>query len=332
MARHEWELLPTIAKAYRLTILAYKPVRNIWRLETNRGVFALKKALPAPEADQLRAAEIHLASRGFTRFTRHFPAENGDPECVAGDGQRYVLYRWLPGSPPGRDPEHPEDLALAARAAAEMHLASLGFKSPQNLRVAWGYWPSELAEKTEEMRNAPDIGDREGRFARLFRRWLPAALDEAEMARCLTAQANYPAVAREAAEKGGICHGDLAVNNILIHNGQAYLLDFDRMELNVFPSDLATFLRRILTDSGWDPGLCFRILEAYQELSPFSRDEIRVLISFLHWPQTFWRLGRQYFVDKIARRESYFLSRLWRWSSQRSPRENLLKYLRERLW
>lgn len=332
MAPRAISIRAVLADGYGLTVRACQQARRAWRVETDRGVYALKRALPPLEALFLHQAETHLAAHHFTRFPRLVAAISGAPEYVSATGERFMLRVWLPGSPPALDREHPLDLACMARAAAEMHVASAGFHGLSGSRSAWDSWPDLLAARMEDLRRFSARKGRFGRFLRAYREAIPTAMDEGKSALALAGAAGYSGLAKEASVLGGLCHGDLGANNALVHGNAVYLIDFDRAEMNVFPSDLAMLIRRVLCAQEWEIDLAAELLQTYQRVRPLSPREIRVTAALLHWPQPVWRLGYQYLVEKLDRPEQFFLSRLWHWTSKTGKRQAFLRYCREKLW
>ena len=320
------------AEVYGLHIVSCRRLRRVWRLETDRGVFALKQALPEPDDSWLFEAERHLARHGFDRFSPRISTPAGNNVCALPTGERFVLRRWLPGTFPGLDLEHPRDLSRTAEAVAGMHLAARDFYGAEGVRRAWGSWPAVLDARLADLRRYALETERAGRFARQYRRIIPLALAEGEKARELTEASGYGDLADEAARRGGLCHGDLAPNNLLIHGDRAYLLDLDRAEHDVAPFDLAVLIRRAMAAQGWPPVLGGALLQAYESVRPLSAIELRVMVAFLHWPQDLWRLGHQYFTERLERSERFFLDRLWHWRNLASQRRAFLDLWRKKCW
>ncbi len=198
-------VLPAVllaADAYGLAIRHSRPVRRAWRLETERGIFALKQAPPPSFASLLDRAEVHLRANGFDRFPRLVLTRAGEPECMLPTGERFILRPWLPGILPCLDLEHPRDLARMARAVAEMHRASKGFFTshcPESYRA----WPTLIKTRMREIGLFLSQTGHGGRFARLYLRAIPYALAEGETALSLAVEADYEGLALEAAILGG---------------------------------------------------------------------------------------------------------------------------------
>jgi CotS family spore coat protein len=312
------------AKEYGLKVKAWQNAQRIWRLETDRGVFALKCAPPGPEAEFLRKAEAYLRANGFNRFPPWRPTRTGAAECLLPGGERYILRPWLAGMPPGLDAAHPAHLRATARAVAEMHLAGEGFRAVE--RATRDAWPMILRERLEDLSRLRGQKTRDSRFARLYQSMIPDAIKEGGDALFLLKEADYYGLA---AAGGGLCHGDLAANNMLVRGGDVHLLDFDRAEAHVFPYDLAMLLRRVLAALEWRPEPALILLAEYNRARKLPQREMRVLTAFLHWPQPFWRLGHQYFTERLDRPERYFLGRLWHWRHELAARMSFLAYCRE---
>lgn len=315
-------------RAYGLTILDRRRLGKIWRLDAVQGVFACKPALPPGRDALLRAIEAHLAARGFTRFPRLLPTLAGRAELRAA-GRSYVVRPWLPGAHPHLDADHPLELRLTMEAVAELHLAGEGFSWPCLYQAHCESSLRALAEKTEQIRSFGRA--EEDPFARLYRQGAPVALEEALAAAHLLEASGCGALP-DTAGRDGICHGDPAANNVLINGKAAYLLDLERAEVDVPPVDLARLSRRVLAPQGWAPALFESLLAAYQRLRPLSAAEARTTIALLHWPQAFWRLGHQYFVERLDRPREYFTRRLAAWLAETGCRRAFLRYCRQNIW
>ncbi|MGE5550671.1 MAG: phosphotransferase [Bacteroidota bacterium] len=318
------------AKAYGLSIRACRQVRGAWRLETDRGVFALKRALPEEKAAFLRAAETHLLDGGFTRFPRQVPTRTGEPECVLATGERFVLRAWLPGIHPKLDLDHPRDIRRLTKAVAEAHLASAGFRPESGPSPEPN--PAQFGAHLAEIERLFDRADSGSRFTRLYRQAIPRNLEEGARACQMLREADYEGLLLETRARGGLCHGDLAPANSLIHGPEAFLLDMDRACLAPFPFDLEKLVRRALSLLGWPSRLAMDLLDGYQRHRQLTRREMRVLTALLHWPQAFWRLGHQYFAERLDRPEGFFLSRLWHVENAAQARRSFLAFCRENLW
>ncbi|MGE5528254.1 MAG: phosphotransferase [Patescibacteria group bacterium] len=317
-------LLTSAAVAYGFNIRHCRPARRTWRLETDRGVFALKAAPPSATASFLRRAETHLVANGFTRLPGIVATRTGEPELILPDGERYILRPWLPGVRPVLDLEHKRDVERVGEALAEMHLASLGFPKAGEPRPDVPSWLSTLEARREDLLLFRDTAADGGGFARLYRRALPAALADCEAAMALLREAGYVELAREREKTGGLCHGDVAANNMLVHGRHAYLLDFDRAAPDVFPYDLAMLLWRALPPQGWRADLASALLDAYRRVRALAPAEQKTIAALLHWPQQFWRLGSQYFRERLDRSERFFRGRLWQWTQGAPARQSFL--------
>ena len=309
-----------IGKIYGFRVNRVRRVGGVWRLETDKGAFALKKA-PLPRAASfLRVAEKRLRQHGFDRFPAYVCTRQNEPECQAPSGERYVLRTWLAGEAPILDMEHKHDLERTAGCVATLHEA--GKDCPG--KTAGETWQRRIPAMTDAIGLFATSGEPRGRFARLYQGHIAAALEEAETSLLMLKDAE------DTAADGflGFCHGDLAPNNALVLGEHIFLLDFDRAEINTQVYDLATLIRRVASASGWQPSIGEIILGAYQRLQPLAPAEIRLLGAFLHWPQQFWRLGHQYYVEKLARSERYFCDQLWHWSSQSAARRLFLHRIR----
>lgn len=96
-----------------------------------------------------------------------------------------------------------------------------------------------------------------------------------------------------------ICHGDFVNKNILINNKNIIPIDFDRSCINYSIFDLCYFLRRYLrrTSTNWDFKSAITLLKYYNKINPLFLDEYLYLISYLSFPQKFFKISKFYLYN-----------------------------------
>jgi hypothetical protein len=110
--------------------------------------------------------------------------------------------------------------------------------------------------------------------------------------------------------KATICHGDPSPRNTLcLPDGRWVLLDWDRLVRAPRWWELSQVIRRFQNQNAWKEWPLWDSI--HKHVKPLLQpDETTALLGCLLFPQEFWRLGDQYFREKLNRPESWFLRRL----------------------
>lgn len=98
-----------------------------------------------------------------------------------------------------------------------------------------------------------------------------------------------------------LCHLDFVNKNIIFDNNEKlYIIDFDNSAFDMPVQDLCYFLRRILRreSCAWDFKVFKSALDAYSEVRRPSKAELLCMLSLLQFPQRYWRLSKNYFLNK----------------------------------
>ena len=86
---------------------------------------------------------------------------------------------------------------------------------------------------------------------------------------------------------------------IIDKDNNVNIIDFDYCKREVRAYDISNFMTKVLKRREWDINCANLIIDAYNEVSPLSKDEYRVLFAFLLFPQRFWRLGNRYYYNEV---------------------------------
>jgi Ser/Thr protein kinase RdoA (MazF antagonist) len=107
-----------------------------------------------------------------------------------------------------------------------------------------------------------------------------------------------------------LCYHDWAFHNLVIHNGVAFLIDFDDMLLDQAVHDKANLISRYLRLYRWDHRYLLKILWNFDRFYPWRSKELNLLRVYLTFPYDFWILGRQYFLERLPW-SAYYAREQW---------------------
>lgn len=110
-----------------------------------------------------------------------------------------------------------------------------------------------------------------------------------------------------------LCHGDYVNKNIIFDdNSEACIIDFDKCKIDYCSKDLAYFMRRLLRrqSTDWDVNLALSIIKTYNNIFELTPSDIRYLLSYICFPQKYWRISRDYYKNISKCNKTAFLTLL----------------------
>jgi len=218
-----------------LTFVARGAMGEVFRLDTERGPFAVKRLFWGPAGDEdANAAFQFAAADAGVPLPRPVLATNGDVLSNLADGW-WRVYEWVEG-----EPLVTADPVAMARAIGRLHAIKYDAGSVLDP------WYAE-ALGAERINSAVDAAIAHG-FAFEPRRDALLAFDE------------IVAVA-PAAELIG-CHLDTDVKNVLVHATGLVLIDWDNAGPGIAASEFASVLGQW---SGDDPAVVRSMVRAYRD-------------------------------------------------------------------
>lgn len=126
-----------------------------------------------------------------------------------------------------------------------------------------------------------------------------------------------------------LCHGDYVNKNIIIDTtNDVWLIDFDKCRYDYSAHDISYFLRRFLRrpNTNWNLPSTTNIINNYQRENSLTASDLKYILSYLSFPQKFWKISRDYYRNIKKCNKNSFISLLEK-SIERS--ENQLKYVQD---
>ncbi len=307
------EDVQNILAEYGIKGLALERFKKVIRIESAKGTKGLKAfSLPEEALDFVESADSHLAGNGYPvqRINRTL---SGKLSVQYGD-KRYILFDWIDGNTyenPGR-----KQKILIGSSLARFHLSGSGFNPPS---IPGGR--NHLCEKEALLKKR--IGDLErfdgsttsghsSSFERQYKKSLPFFLRDAYLALSYIGKPEAESVYSRYREVGSLCHGDPWYKNVVFAGGtDPVFIDLEHCTLDIPAEDLAHLISREGTRYGWSLDRILPILEGYLGINPLSPEELSITVALLLWPQAFWRIGSQFFDERLDWSKRRFKEKLW---------------------
>lgn len=96
-----------------------------------------------------------------------------------------------------------------------------------------------------------------------------------------------------------LCHGDYVNKNILFEDDKLWVIDFDNCCYNYISHDISYFLRRLLkrNSTRWDIQTAKDVITVYNDINPLNSDDAKYILSYLCFPQKYWRISKDYYSN-----------------------------------
>ena len=292
-----------IERQFDIRIESIKPNKGVYFLKTNKGAKCLKRInYGIQKLCFVYGAKEHLINNGFTRVDKYNLNIEGEPYALVNE-DIYTLSEWIEGRE--CDFHNDDDIVIAAKALANMHIASKGYDPPENskLKTDLGRWPHLMEKRVkalDKMRDMSRKRSRKGEFDVNYVKNVEFYKELGKRAIKVLNDSNYMEICKVTDEEKSFCHHDYTYHNIIIDkDNNVNIIDFDYCKREVRAYDISNFMTKVLKRREWDINCANLIIDAYNEVSPLSKDEYRVLFAFLLFPQLFWRLGNRYYYNEV---------------------------------
>ena len=321
--------LKNIEERYGFKIHSLEQSKNIYKARTDQGVKCIKRAHMSPSYFQyIHSAVEYLYNKGFEGVIPYNSCLDGGI-CVEEDQYIYYVVDWVES----RECKfkNPGDLEAIIRTAADFHRATQGYRLPETAkpRVFYNKWTSKFDRKCAEMlefgeaiKAKETMDEFDGIFAKHIEHFWQQGKDSIQ----LLNQSAYSRISMESQEKGEFCHHDMANHNFIrTAEEKIYLIDFDYSIMDTRLHDVASLVIRNMRHGVWEIDRAYDILDQYSRHYTLSDEDIGVIKAFMVFPQDYWQVGLQYYVEHQPWTMEYFLSRLNRVIDDIALREDFLK-------
>lgn len=96
-----------------------------------------------------------------------------------------------------------------------------------------------------------------------------------------------------------VCHNDYVSKNLIMKNKSIYVIDFDKCRFDYCALDIGYCMRRLLRrdNTNWNVDLAIDFLQQYERANSLTLDDYKYIISYLSFPQKYWKISRDYYKN-----------------------------------
>ncbi|MGL4875300.1 MAG: CotS family spore coat protein [Clostridium sp.] len=319
-----------IERQFSIKIETIKANKGVYYLNTNKGERCLKKINYGPQKLLfVCGAKEHLIENGFDKVDRYFFNIDGYPYALVNE-DLYTLSMWLKGRE--CDFHKIEDVKLASKTLAKLHVASKGYDPPENskLKSDLGRWPGLMKKRIKALDKMKEMARKKNvktEFDLIYIKSVEFYKELAKEASDILITSDYERLCNIAEEEKVFCHHDFTYHNIIIdENEEVNIIDFDYCKREIRAFDISNFMIKVLKRVDWNLEFAKEIIESYNEVSPLEAGEYRVLLAYLQFPQRFWRLANRYYYNEVTWGVNTFSKKI---QGIIEEQENYLKFIKE---
>ncbi|WP_195972788.1 CotS family spore coat protein [Clostridium thermobutyricum] len=293
-----------IERQFNIKIESIKANKGVYYLNTNKGERCLKKINYGPQKLLfVCGAKEHLIKNGFDKVDRYFLNIDGYPYALVNE-DLYTLSMWLKGRE--CDFHKIDEVKLAAKTLAKLHIASKGYDPPENskLKSDLGRWPGLMKKRLKALDKMKEMARKKNNksdFDLLYIKSVEFYKELAKEASKVLMTSDYERLCEIAEKEKILCHHDFTYHNIIIDdNDEVNIIDFDYCKREIRAFDISNFMIKVLKRVDWDIQFAKEIIDSYNEVSPLEDSEYKVLLAYLQFPQRYWRLANRYYYNEVT--------------------------------
>lgn len=309
------ELKNRLEKEYNIEIGTMEKIKNSYRLSTPQGFMCFKESRYDQNQFEFIISSIeHVLSKGFNSVLPFYETVDGRSFIKTDRGYGFMC-SWINSRE--ADFKNPVERRLCLKTLAQFHLCSRGaeYKAP-GCRNLHGKWIERFKKRRDQLlyfKALISLKDKKSQFDVMYLRSFELHYRQALKAIGDMEESYYSDIMENQRSLMELCHHDTANHNFLITpDCSMYMIDFDYCIKDSHLHDLASIIIRNMKYGNWGLDVLEFILEGYTAFIPVSEEELYVVFCFMEFPQDFWQIGLQYYVEKQPWEEDFFIRKLTR--------------------
>jgi CotS family spore coat protein len=327
------ELREIVQEKYFLRINDIEKIKNVYRIETENEMYCLKIInYDFKHFLFIIGAIKHLQGNGFQNIPQIIVTKDNKEYIVIQNKHAY-LTPWLNARECNYD--NPVEIKLCTSKLAELHKKSLNFKVTSDMkpRIGWLRWIETFKTREREILDFKRrINEKvcKTEFDNNYLKVMEEELLRSNKSICNLYKSEYVSKMKEEIKSRGFCHHDYAHHNVLVDkSGGVNIIDFDYCILDTHLHDLSSLLIRRMKNGKWSTENALFIIEEYDATNSIYKSDIDVMAAFMEFPQEYWQVGIQYYWEKQAWGEEFFLKKLERICEDRLDKQTFIDKFRE---
>lgn len=321
-----------VEENYGFHIEFIEKIKNVYKIKTKDKNYCLKIIkYNFGHFLFIMSAIKHLQSNKF-KYTPKIEKTHKNMDYINIENNYAYLTPWIDSRQCNYDDN--EDVLVASLKLAELHEKSNGFEitKDMNPRVGWFKWIETFKTRKNEVILFKNIIYKKRKiteFDSIYLSIINEELKRSEKSMEHLEKSEYAESMNKEIINNNFCHHDFANHNILIsENNKVNIIDFDYCILDSHLHDVSSLLLRCMKNGKWKIENALFILNAYNSINKITREDIPIMAAFMEFPQDYWQIGIQYYLEKQPWKEEKFLTRLKKIVDDRDKKQEFIDEFR----
>lgn len=294
----------------RISIIKFKDTdkqRAVYRVDFKEKSYCLKKVYYNINDLLYVYSAIEWLYRNDIRVPKLLPTVDNN-RFVSYQDKLFILTPWIEGEKCSFD--NTKHVTISVRKLSTIHSISRNFQPilGSSLRKGFDdYYISTLKHFQDLLHASNEAFKYKDAFSRHFISNFETNLRLAKISLDISNKIDNRNLSKS------LCHGDYVNKNLIFPSDlDPWIIDFDKCKTDYCAKDLAYFMRRLLRreNTKWNTDLALCLLENYNSISPLTESDLRYLISYICFPQKYWKISRDYYKNIHKCNKSAFLTLL----------------------
>lgn len=286
----------SLLEQYEIEVLHTRKGRGAIICETNQGCLIFKEYTGNEDRISLQNNLLtHIAERGQVSAEAIIPTKEGTLFVKDNDGIKYVLKTYREGRE--LNIHDRAECGEAFRLLARLH-GSMELWSEQAENIPVFSQQKEYEKHNKELKKVRKYLQQRSQKTRFEISLLNSFDYFLEQAFRVTEDwMQYQEIQDKVPAPGSalFCHGDYQYHNILRHDRDWFLINFEKCMRDDPVRDIYLLLRKLLEKSSWSVSLGKELLKAYESERPISAISRIDLYYRLAYPEKFWKIVNFYY-------------------------------------
>jgi hypothetical protein len=289
-----------IQRHFGLSSFSIRPMGRYWQLKTDCGRRFLLKPISSNLKDVVRIWELlnYLTKVGYHSSTPWQTTKDSCPTFYW-QGKYWALIRWITGKPAPVFTVH--GFSHLLQLLSDLHNQGLGCS------IGSSFIPSQVySNRLLDLKKGFKVhktSKNSSGFSLMYKKALSDFIQCAHLANSILNRLCID-------EQTTVCHGDPSMRNTVnTPDGRWILIDWERIVNAPGWWEISQAIRRFGYANSWRSDHMRKVWFKLNQ-STLAEKEKFALLGALYFPQEFWRLGYQYFVEDLPQHDPWFAHHL----------------------
>lgn len=280
--------------------------RAVYKITNESNCYCLKKIYYSESELLFVYSVIEWLYRYNLNVPRIIPTKHGD-RFAKYNNMLFILSPWIEGEKCNYD--NSSHLLASAENLAIMHYNTSNFFPINGSDIRRGYdnINYSITKHFRDLLNFSNLSHKyNDDFSNIYDKNFDICIELAKNSLELSCKINNINLSK------GLCHLDYVNKNIIFDNSKKlWIIDFDKCKQDYCVHDISYFSRRFMKreNTKWDINLYKACLQKYDNIKPLTKDEHNYILSYLSFPQKYWKISRDYYnnINKCNKASFVFL-------------------------